>query len=84
MTPGVPVVASLNNFALLSKDEIRSFTLLKFPIYYFKKITQKIFIYSIEPQTCQAITNQYNNFYMIASIKLLLGSRMYNFLPAEN
>ena len=36
---GDPVVALLNNSALLSKDEIRSFKLLKFPINYFGKIT---------------------------------------------
>ena len=36
---GEPVVALLNNSALQSKDEIRSFVLLKFPINYFEKIT---------------------------------------------
>ena len=38
---GDPVVALLNNFAQLSKDEIRSFTLLKFPLNHFEKITPK-------------------------------------------
>ena len=81
---GDPVVALLNNFALLSIDEVRSFTLLKFQTNYLEKITQKIHIFSIELQTCQGITNQYNNCYMSASFQLLLGSCMYNFLPAEN
>ena len=79
-----PAVALLNNFALLSKEEIRSFTLLTFSIYYFKKITQKICIFIIEPQTCRWITKRYNNCHMSASIQLLLGSCIYNFLPAQN
>ena len=78
---GDPVVALLNNFALLSIDEVRSFTLLKFQTNYLEKITQKIHIFSIELQTCQGITNQYNNCYMSASFQLLLGSCMHNFLP---
>ena len=36
---GDPVVALLNNSALLSKDEIRRFTMLKFPKHYFEEIT---------------------------------------------
>ena len=38
---GDPVIALLNNFAVLSKDEIRSFTLLKFSLNYFEKINPK-------------------------------------------
>ena len=38
---GYPVVALLNSFAPPSKDGIRSFTLLKFPINHFEKITPK-------------------------------------------
>ena len=38
---GEPDVALLNNFALLSKHEIRSFTLLKFLMNYSKKTTPK-------------------------------------------
>ena len=38
---GDPVVALLNNFALLSKCKIRSFALLKFPINFFEKTTPK-------------------------------------------
>ena len=59
-----PVVALLNNFALVSKDEIRCFTLLKYPINNFEKITPNDSHLSIEPQTCWWITNQYNNSYM--------------------
>ena len=81
---GDPVVALLNSFALLPKDEIWSFTLLRFPMNYLEKITQMIHICSIEPQTCRGITNPYNNCYMSASIQLLRGSCMYNFLPAED
>ena len=81
---GDPVVVLLNNFALLSIDEVRSFTFLKFQTNYWEKITQKIHIFSIELQTCQGITNQYNNCYMSASFQLLLSSCMHNFLPAEN
>ena len=81
---GDPVVALLNNFALLSIDEIRSVTLLKFQINYFEKIIQKIDIFSIQSQTCRGITNQYNNCFMSASTQPLLGSCMYNFLLPEN
>ena len=35
------VIALLNNFAVLSKDEIRSFTLLKFPLNDFEKTNPK-------------------------------------------
>ena len=38
---GEPVATLLNSFALLSKDEIKSFTLLKLPTNYFEKITPK-------------------------------------------
>ena len=33
---------------------------------------------------CLGITNQYNDCYMNASIQLMLGSCMYNFLKEEN
>ena len=61
-----------------------SFTLFKFQINYFENITHKIHIFSIAAQTCGGITNRHNNCYISASIQLLLGSCMYNFLLAEN
>ena len=81
---GDPVLALLKNFALLSKDKIRSFTLLKLPINDFEKMTQKIHIHSFEPQTCRGIANHYNSCYISASIQILLGSCRYNFPPAKN
>ena len=58
--------------------------MLRLPINYFEKITQKIHIFSIESQTCRGIIHQYNNCYMSASIQLLLGSCINDFLPSQN